>query len=191
MADNKRGLLVVLSGPSGVGKSTIAKMYLAAHSDARFSVSATTREKRRNEIEGKDYFFKTMDEFQSGVANERFAEYAEVFGHFYGTPKEFLENTLGGGEDVVMDIDVNGAAQLMKTYPEGIFVFIAPPSIEALKTRLRSRARENEEEIQRRLKKADEEISHKSHYDYEVINDDLDRALSELESIVKKEKNIK
>lgn len=184
----KRGLLVVLSGPSGVGKSTLTRKYLERHSEACFSISATTREQRKNEIHGKDYFFMTDEEFRAAAESGKFAEHAEVFGHMYGTPVAFLEEKLSAGRDIIMDIDVKGAAQLMEKYREGIFVFVAPPSVESLKERLLRRAREGTAEIELRLKIASQELACENKYMYKVINDNLDEAISGLESIIIAEK---
>ncbi len=177
-------VLVVISGPSGVGKTTIIKALLSRRNDVIFSVSCTTRPKRPGEVHGRDYFFITEEEFRSMVEREEFLEWAEVHGHLYGTPRKFIDKAMKEGKSVLLDIDVQGAMKVMETFKEGVFIFIAPPSVKALEKRLRKRKTETEEKIRRRLEDAKWELGFIEKFQYLIINEELDRAIYELDSII-------
>ena len=179
-----RGQLFVVSAPSGGGKSTLCEALLKSDLNLRYSVSTTTRPRRSGEIEGISYSFVTNDVFDQLVKEDAFAEYAEVHGNRYGTPKSFLDDLMDGGEDVILDVDVQGARSLRKAYPDGIFIFIYPPSVNELERRLRERKTDSSEEIERRIQRAYEEMNEIRHYDYVVMNDDFTRALERLRAIV-------
>lgn len=181
----KRGLLIVISGPSGVGKGTVAAALMSKRTDICFSVSATTRNMRAGEEEGVNYFFKTEDEFRSMIDRGEFLEYMRVFGkNYYGTPRRYVEDRLASGMSVLLDIDVRGAMQVKQNAPEAITIFIAPPSLSVLKNRLVGRNTETPEAIERRLAECKTEISYIPRYDYVIINDDLDTAVLDIESIL-------
>ena len=179
-----RRLLIVVSAPSGAGKTSLCEEAVRRISDLIHSISYTTRIPRPHEVEGRDYYFVDEGTFQRMVEAGEFAEWARVHGNLYGTPKGLLEAHLAAGHDVILDIDTQGAAQLKGVYPEGIFVFILPPSWEQLEGRLRARQSDPPEEIERRLKKAREEMKYYSEYDYVIINDELERAASRLCAII-------
>ncbi len=177
-------VLVVISGPSGVGKTTIIKALLSRRDDVIFSVSCTTRPKRPGEVHGRDYFFITEEEFRSMVEREEFLEWAEVHGYLYGTPRKFIDKAMKEGKSVLLDIDVQGAMKVMETFKEGVFIFIAPPSVKALEERLRKRKTETEDKIRRRLEDARWELGFIDRFQYLIINEELDRAIYELDSII-------
>ena len=176
-------VLLAVSGPSGVGKGTIVKTIISRRADVVESVSCTTREPREGEINGKHYFFLSQEEFQRRIAEDDFLEYDEHFGNYYGTPKSFVFETLKS-KSVIMEIDVVGALNAKKTYPECLLVMVVPPSVEELKSRLINRGSETEEEIENRLARMDYELSHKDQYDYIIVNDDLEAAIAELCKII-------
>jgi len=181
----RRGVMLVLSSPSGAGKSTIARNLLEEFPDLTLSVSVTTRAKRGSEIEGKHYKFISERQFAMMAENEALLESAEVHGNFYGTPREPAEKTMLAGQDMLFDIDWQGGMQLMeKAKADVVSIFILPPSMEELKRRLVRRAEDAPEVIEKRLANAMEEISHWHEYDYVVINDDLERAFTEVKSIL-------
>ncbi len=180
----KKPVLVVISGPSGVGKTTIIKALLSRRDDVIFSVSCTTRPKRPGEVHGRDYFFITEEEFKSMVEREEFLEWAEVHGYLYGTPRRFIDKAMKEGKNVLLDIDVQGAMKVMETFKEGVFIFIAPPSVKALEERLRKRKTESEDKIRRRLEDAKWELGFIEKFQYLIINEELDRAIYELDSII-------
>ena len=182
----EHGYLVVLSGPSGVGKGTIGGRLLAAHSDMCFSVSATTREIREGEEEGVNYFYKTKEQFEEMVQNGEFLEYMQVFGkNYYGTPRKFVEDKLAEGICVLLDIDVQGAMVVKKNYPDALLIFIAPPSLEELHRRLVNRGTETLEQVEKRFAQAKTEFTYVNSYDYVIVNDDLDVAVNDVEAIVR------
>ena len=179
-----RGLLFIISGPSGVGKGTIRKGIFDIFSDLTYSVSVTTRPLRRGEKEGVDYYFVSESEFEKMIRLNKFAEWALVHGDYKGTPLNFLIKKLKDGEDVLLEIDVQGAMQVKEKFPEGIFIFIAPPSWKDLEDRLRGRKTEGEKDLEKRLKDAHDEIKYMENYDYLIINDDKKIATKKLEAII-------
>ena len=186
---NNKGLLIVYTGASGVGKGTIMKELLAKNPNLRLSVSATTRAPREGEVDGREYYFVTRKEFDDLVARDGFLEHAEYVGNYYGTPKEPVFRMLDEGLDVILEIEVKGFLQVKKACPDCVTIFIAPPSFEELQARLRGRVTEPEEVISERLKTAEQELQSQSLFDHVVVNDDLDRAVEEVLSIIKDRKN--
>lgn len=181
----RRGLMLVLSSPSGAGKTTLSRMLLEEFSDVKLSVSATTRPPRPNEIEGRDYFFKTPDQFRQMAANHEFLEWAHVFDKYYGTPRADTVARLQAGEDVLFDVDWQGADALHDQMPNDVVsVFILPPSIEALKERLTLREGSTPEMVARRMEDAKREIMHWRRYDYVIVNDKLEVAYQRLKRIL-------
>ncbi len=183
-----RGLLIVLSGPSGTGKGTVCKALLNKRRDIALSISATTREPRAGEIHGKHYFFTNREEFEQRIAGGEFLEYANVFSNYYGTPKSFVDETLASGKDVLLEIDVQGALKVKKASPDGVFIFLVPPSMGELEKRIRSRATETEENIRERLGKAGAEMKLMDKYDYVIVNDEVGHVVQKIESIIEAEK---
>ncbi|MGM0378246.1 MAG: guanylate kinase [Bacillota bacterium] len=184
----RKGLLIVVSGPSGAGKGTICKALLKRR-DIDVSVSATTREPREGEIDGENYHFLTKDKFEEKIENDEFLEYAKVYDNYYGTPKEYVLEKISRGEDVLLEIDIQGALQVREKYPEGIFVFILPPSMEELKARIINRGSETKESLEKRFSSAYGEIKYLKKYDYFIINDIIEDATDTLISIIDAEKN--
>lgn len=187
MAEQK-GKLVVLSGPSGAGKSTVIARLMKLRSDLCFSVSATTRQPRPGETDGKDYFFITRAEFDQMVASDMLLEHAEYVGNCYGTPRSYVEQKRDEGLNVLLDIEVQGARQVCDKTPDAIRIFVIPPSLEELEHRLRGRHTDAEEKICCRLARAHKEYREADFYDYIVINDDPDQAARELDAIITAEK---
>ncbi len=183
-----KGLLIVLSGPSGAGKGTVCKALLAKHPDIALSVSCTTRAPRCGERDGINYFFRSEVEFKRLIEEDEFLEHACVYGNYYGTPKSFVANKLAEGHDVLLEIDVQGALKAKKIFPDGVFIFLVPPSMEELERRIRGRATESEEQIAVRLGKAKSEMERVDRYDYVIVNDHVDRVVDEIESIIDAEK---
>ena len=182
----KRGKLMVISGPSGCGKSTVIGKMMAGRENVEFSVSATTRSPRPGEREGVDYFFVSRERFDEMLQNDELLEHAEFVGNCYGTPKSQVCQRLESGVSVILDIEVQGAAQVKQKLPEAVTVFLAPPGLDALEHRLRGRGTESEETIRARLETARREMALAPTYDYTVINDDPDRASRELGAILDK-----
>ena len=179
-----KGLLIVYTGASGVGKGTIMKKLLASDPNLRLSISATTRAPRAGEQDGREYYFVTHERFDELIANDGFLEHAEYVGNKYGTPKEPLFRMLDEGLDVMLEIEVKGFLQVQRAYPECVSIFIAPPSFEELRLRLEGRGTESPEVIEERLRTARKEHEYESEFDYIVINDDVDRAAAEVLSII-------
>lgn len=180
----EQGSLFIISGPSGVGKGTLRKKLFEQMPNLRYSVSVTTREPREEEQEGHDYFFVDEETFQEYIKLNKFAEWAKVHGDYKGTLLSTIEETLAGGFDLLLEIDVRGALQIKEKYPEGIFIFIAPPSWEKLEDRLRGRKTEGEDELKKRLDDAHFEMEHIRFYDYLIINNQIERAVEELKAII-------
>ena len=179
------GKLIMIAAPSGCGKTTIAKAILANHPDMLFSVSATTRPKRDSEVEGKDHFFLTKNKFEEHLRNGDLAEWEEIYGNYYGTLKSEISRALQQGHSMLFDIDVKGALSIRKHFPtDSILVFIKPPSFEVLKKRLESRNTENPETLKRRLERVPMEMEQGKQFDYQVVNDDLQKAIYEVDNIV-------
>ena len=185
---SNRGVLIVISGPSGAGKGTICKALLEKHDNIYISVSATTRSPREGEREGVNYYFLTKEAFEEKVKENGFIEYANVHGNFYGTPKVNVEKMLDEGKDVILEIDIQGALQVKENFKEGVFIFILPPSMEELKKRIINRGSETEESLMTRFKNAYKEINYVSKYNYAVVNDTLELAVAKVESIIAAEK---
>lgn len=179
-----KGLLFVLSGPSGVGKNTVLDELFKEFNGVSYSVSATTREKRAGEVEGEDYFFISEEKFKEIKENDGFIESAVVHGHYYGTPKKFVDKKLEEGEDIILEIDTQGAKQVREKYPEAIYIFLLPPSLEELENRLDNRGSETDKSKNIRLNNARKELKEVHNYDYEVINDSLKDAVREIKKII-------
>ncbi|WP_214776797.1 guanylate kinase [Exiguobacterium sp. s22] len=181
----ERGLLIVLSGPSGVGKGTVCRALREEEdNNLQYSVSATTRKPREGEVEGVHYFFKSREEFERMIEQRELLEHAEFVGNYYGTPVEWVRETLESGQDVILEIEVQGAFQVKELLPEAVFLFLAPPSLQELRNRLIGRGTESEEVIKQRLLVAREEIELMDAYDYVVTNDEVDKAIDRIKAIV-------
>ena len=180
----KRGKLYVVSAPSGAGKTSLLKALTAKIKSISTAISTTTRAKRSGEVEGLDYHFVSVEEFSSMIERGEFLEHAEVFGNFYGTSKTYLTDVLESGQNLVLEIDWQGAQQIRKQLPDAVSIFILPPSREELARRLKKRAQDNEQVINNRMASAIKEISHYDEYDYIVMNDDFELALADIESII-------
>jgi guanylate kinase len=185
----KKGLLIVVSGPSGAGKGTICKEFLNNNDSVKISVSATTRKPRDGEINGVNYFFISKEKFENMIEGNEFLEYARVYDNFYGTPKSAVLESLEKGDDVLLEIDIQGAKQIKEVYPEGVFVFILPPSLEELKCRIVGRGTETIEDIEKRFGSAFKEIQQIEHYNYFIMNNDVKTSSRELSSIISAEKD--
>ena len=185
MHKGKKGILFVFSGPSGVGKGTLkAKLFEEFADRIAYSVSATTRGPREGEVDGKDYFFISRQEFERRVKNNEFLEHAEFAGNCYGTPRAYVEKLLDSGMNVVLEIDVQGALQVMKSMPECVSVFILPPSFEELEHRLRGRGTETEEKVRERLETAKRELPYAPQYNYQIVNGgDIEAAYQSLRDV--------
>lgn len=183
----QKGILFILSGPAGVGKGTVRQRLFEQETHLKYSVSATTRNKRPGEQHGVDYFYITKDEFQQMINRNELLEYAQYVDNYYGTPREYVMEELNKGNDVFLEIEVQGALQVKENFPEGVFIFLFPPSLEELKNRIVNRGTETEEVITQRLQEARKEIELMREYDYIVVNDDLDRAVDKVKAIVKSE----
>lgn len=182
------GLLIILSGPSGAGKGTACDALMKHRTELVLSVSCTTRERRPGEFEGVDYYYKSKPEFEELIKQGEFLEYASVYSNMYGTPKSYVMEKLSEGRDVLLEIDVQGALNVKKNFPEGVFLFLVPPSMEALEQRIRGRATETEQQIQMRLSKAVGEMGKMNEYDYVIVNDSIDNVVRSIECIITAEK---
>jgi guanylate kinase len=185
----RRGLMLVLSSPSGAGKTTLSRRLLAEHAGVELSISVTTRQRRLSEVDGSDYHFIDRERYDAMVKNDELLEHAEVFGNCYGTPRKPVEAALADGRDVLFDIDWQGTEQLISKVREDLVtVFVLPPSLTELERRLKRRAEDSDETIRERMAKATEEISHYGDYDYIVINHDLEQALGDVKAILAAER---
>lgn len=178
----------MISGASGTGKGTVCQKLLDESPGMVYSISATTRQPRKGEVDGREYFFITVEQFKSWLAEEKFLEHAEVFGNFYGTPAHKIEECLSSGIDVLLEIDVQGALNVMKKCPDGIYIFLLPPSFDELCNRIKKRGTESPEGLQRRLASSTNEIAVGKNYQYVVVNDSVDDAVKKIKSIIAAER---
>ncbi|TVY00689.1 guanylate kinase [Cohnella terricola] len=179
-----RGILFVLSGPSGVGKGTVCSALRGNSPELVYSVSATTRSPRDGEQEGVNYFFKSREQFLHMIETDALLEHAEYVGNFYGTPRDFVEKTLSEGKDIILEIEVQGAIKVREKFAEGVFIFLMPPSLNELKQRIVGRGTETQATIDHRLSVAAEEMNLLHHYDYAVVNDEIEHACSRISAII-------
>lgn len=185
---NQNGLLIVLSGPSGVGKGTVRKaLFESEGHNFTYSISMTTRQPRAGEVDGEDYYFVTREEFEKRIKDGKFLEYAEFVGNYYGTPIDKVEENIAAGKEVVLEIEVEGARQVKQKMSDAVFIFIAPPSFNALHERLKRRGTERQEVINERLEKARRELRLMNDYDYIVINDEVNNAADRIRAIIRAE----
>ncbi|SES73736.1 guanylate kinase [Anaerobranca gottschalkii] len=184
----QEGLLLVISGPSGAGKGTVCKALLQEVKDLKYSVSVTTRKPRVGEQHGVNYFFTSVEEFEEMIKNDQLLEWAKVYDNYYGTPKDFVIETIKSGQDVILEIDVNGAKQIFKNFPNGVFIFLLPPSMEELCNRIYKRGTETKDVIQKRLAAAQGEIEQVENYNYVVLNDEVENAVNKIKAIIIAEK---
>lgn len=182
--ERKRGKLFVLSGPSGVGKGTVRAALLEDYSDINYSISATTRARREGEKDGREYFFTETARFKDMIKNDQLLEWAEYCGNYYGTPREYVEDKLNSGQDIILEIEIQGAEQIKKKFPAGVFVFLAPPSLNELRSRIENRGTEEDCVILKRLETAKVEMEKMSNYDYVIVNDVVEHAAEKLKSII-------
>ena len=179
-----RGILLIVSGLSGAGKGTICKRLLEKYPDYQLSVSVTDRAPRPGETHGKEYFFLTTEAFEEKIRNDELLEYARYVNHYYGTPRDWVEEQMEQGKNVILEIELQGAFQVREKMPETVLIFIMPPSMEELERRLRGRGTESEEEIQRRLSRAEEELAFVDRYDHVIVNEDVEKSVDLLHNIV-------
>lgn len=184
LGKSKNNNIIIITAPSGCGKTTLINMLLNKHTDIEFSISTTTRDPRRNEQNGVNYYFTTIDNFKDMISKDMFVEWAKVHGHYYGTQYSEIKRILDKGNKCLLDVDVQGGLNLMKVFPGCKSIFIEPPSIEELERRLRSRATETEEVINQRMADSIDELMFKDEYRYQIINDDLENAYNVLENII-------
>ena len=182
-----KGVLLVVSGPSGAGKGTICQMLREQLPDLGYSISVTTRQPRVGEVDGTSYFFKTVPQVQEMIAQGELLEYAEVYGNYYGTPRKYVMEQLESGRDVLLEIDIQGALQIKKCFPEGVFVFIVPPSLDELSARIYKRGTDSEEVIKRRMASAASELTYAAEYDYIIVNDIAEKAANKVLTIMEAE----
>ncbi len=185
---NEKGLLLVISGPSGAGKGTVCSAYLKEHSECALSVSATTRSPRPGEEDGVNYYFMSREEFREKIKNDGFLEHAVFCDNYYGTPKDAVMQMIDSGRDVILEIEVQGAMQVRAHYPEAVFIFVVPPTMEELENRLRGRGTESDEVVRSRLDRAKEEFNYTHKYNYILVNDTVENAVKRLDAIITAEK---
>ncbi|UUV98254.1 guanylate kinase [Vagococcus luciliae] len=185
---SERGLLIVLSGPSGVGKGTVRKaLFEKDDNQFEYSISMTTRQMRQGEVEGVDYFFRSKEEFEQLISEGKMLEYAEYVGNYYGTPLDYVNQTLDEGKDVFLEIEVQGAMKVKEKMPDGVFIFLTPPDFSELKARIVNRGTDALSVIEERMSKAKEEIEMMRHYDYAVVNDEVELAVQRIKKIIESE----
>lgn len=184
MLANEKGILFILSGPSGVGKGTVRERLFAKNPNLQYSISATTRSMRPGEVDGKDYFFKTKEQFEQMIAERDLLEYAQYVGNYYGTPKAFVEKQLASGQDVFLEIEVQGAKQVKDNFSGGVFIFLMPPSLDELEKRIVGRGTESDELVMNRLQEAKNEMKMMNIYDYVVVNDTIEHAVENVQAII-------
>lgn len=182
-----KGILLVVSGPSGAGKGTICAAIRKIFPKLNYSISMTTRAPRKGEVEGTSYFFRTNEEFEKLIKEDAFLEYARVYDHYYGTPKKYALDKIENGESVLLEIDIQGAMQVKQRYPQGVFVYVVPPSLDVLSARIHGRGTDSEEVIQKRLVKITDELAMAHKYDYIIVNDVLEDAVHKVCSILEAE----
>ncbi|KMK77154.1 guanylate kinase [Alkalihalobacillus pseudalcaliphilus] len=182
--DKEKGLLIVLSGPAGVGKGTVCGALRQQDTDIQYSVSATTRKPRQGEVDGVNYFFKEKEHFEEMIKNDQLLEWAEYVGNYYGTPVDYVRETINKGQDIILEIEVQGALKVRERFPEGVFIFLMPPSLAELRSRIVGRGTETEEIINKRMTVAKEEIDMMKRYDYVVENDEVHLAVERIKAIV-------
>lgn len=187
--NQKRGILIVVSGFSGAGKGTLMKRLLDTYDNYALSVSATTRSPRPGEVDGREYFFKNVDEFEKMIAQDELIEYAKYVNNYYGTPKEYVMRQLDDGKDVILEIEIQGALKVKEKYPDTLLLFVTPPSAKELKERLVGRGTETMDVIESRMKRAAEESEGVEAYDYLIINDDLETCVKEMHQVIQSEHN--
>lgn len=180
----QQGLLIVLSGPSGVGKGTVCKALRQIAPELVYSVSATTRAPREGEVDGVNYFFKTREAFEEMIRQDELLEWAEYVGNYYGTPSSFVRETLKQGKDIILEIEVQGALKVKEKFPDAVFIFLMPPSLDELRNRITGRGTETEQTIRERLDAAQDEFALIKHYDYAVVNDDVQAACERIRAII-------
>lgn len=185
----EKGIITILSGFSGAGKGTVVKSLLSRHNNYALSISATTRKPRIGEEDGREYFFKTTEEFEKMISNNQLIEYASYVGNYYGTPKEYVESQLSQGKDIILEIELQGAMKVKEQNPDVVLVFVTPPSAKELKNRLVGRETEDMDTINARLRRAVDESEFMDKYDYLLINDDLDECVEKLHQIIQSEHN--
>ena len=179
-----KGVLVVISGFSGAGKGTLMKQLVSRYDQYALSISATTRQPREGELDGREYFFKTKEEFEEMIAQDALVEYAQYVEHYYGTPKKYVEENLEAGKDVLLEIEIQGALKIREKYPEAILIFVTPPSGEELRRRLVGRGTETMEVIEKRLRRAMQESEGVEAYDYILVNDNIDTCTEKLHNLI-------
>lgn len=187
--NHNRGILIVVSGFSGAGKGTLMKRLLETYDNYALSVSVTTRSPRPGEIDGKEYFFKSVDEFEKMIAQDELIEYAKYVNNYYGTPKDYVMQQLEAGKDVILEIEIQGALKVREKYPDTLLLFVTPPSAKELKERLVGRGTETMDVIESRMKRAVEESEGVEAYDYLIINDDLETCVKEMHHVIQSEHN--
>lgn len=183
-----QGVLLVVSGPSGAGKGTICQLLREKLPDLGYSVSVTTRQPRVGEVDGVNYFFKTVEQVKEMIVADELLEYAEVYGNYYGTPRQYVMDLLNAGKDVLLEIDIQGALQIKQRFPEGVFVFIVPPSLDELSARIYKRGTDSEDVIKRRMASAASELTYAAEYDYIIVNDIVEKAANKILTIMDAER---